>query len=152
MKNKLLYSILVIYSCSQSPKVDIHAPKLEDICPKIKNIRVELKKDFNVDVDEFMETYTLKTSNQDIEFKITSKKDEKYIKFNPLKKEIEIYGFPRERTIYKDLKFGEKNKDYENKLNEFIDSIKSFDNSKWVYFNINDVIDCIEKNSFTEQK
>tara|TARA_B100000586_G_C19862459_1_gene323438 strand:+ start:173 stop:625 length:453 start_codon:yes stop_codon:yes gene_type:complete len=150
MKNKFLYSILVLYACTQSPKVDIYTPSLEDICPKIKNVRVELKKEFDGDVEGFRKTYIINTDNQSIEFKIKSEEDEKYIKFSPLKKEIEIDGFPGERTIYKDLKFSEKNKDYENKLNEFIDSIRSFDNSKWIYFNLEDVIECVEKNGFSK--
>ena len=150
MVNKLIYSALILYSCAHPPKIEAYRPNLEDICPKIKNVRVELKKEFNENVDGFRKTYIINTDDQCIEFKIKSEEDEKYIKFNPLKKEIEIDGFPGERTIYKNLEFGEKNKEYENKLHEFMDSIKSFDNSKWIYFNLEDIIECVEKNGFSE--
>ena len=142
----------MFYSCVQSPKVDPHTPKLEDICPKIKNVRVELKKGFNGYVDEFMETYVLNTYDQGIKFKMTLEKDEKYIKFNPINKEIEIKDFSGEKKIYKSLNSDEKNKDYEDKLNEFIENIKSFDDSRWIYFNLEDIIECVERNGFLEHK
>ena len=44
MKNKLLYPILMLYSCAQFSKVDVYSPNLDDVCPKIgSEMKVELK-------------------------------------------------------------------------------------------------------------
>ena len=146
MKNKLLYPILMFYSCAQFSKVDVYTSNLDYVCPKIgSGMKVELKKEFKGGLDDFMKKYLLKTDNQHIEFKRTSGKDENYIKFNPIKKEIETGGLSEEKKTYKGLVFGRKNKDYDTQLNRLLEGIKSFDNTRWMYFNLDDVVECIEK-------
>ena len=146
MKNKLLYSILMFYSCAQFSKVGVYISNLDDVCPKIgSEMKVELKKEFNGSLDDFMKTYLLKTYNQHIEFKMTSEEDESYIKFNTIKKEIETGGLSEEKKTYKGLVFGRKNKDYDTQLNKLLEGIKSFENTRWMYFNLDDVVECIEK-------
>ena len=151
MRNKLLYPILMLYSCAQFSKVDVYTPTLDDICPKIgSKMKIELKKDFNKNIDDFITTYLLKTYNQHIEFKRTSEEGERYIKFNLIEQKIETGGTSEEKKTYKSLIFGRKNKDYDKQLNRFLGELKYFDNTRWMYFNLDDVIDCIEKGRITE--
>ena len=65
MKNKLLYPILMFYSCAQFSKVDVYTSNLDYVCPKIgSGMKVELKKEFKGDLDDFMKKYLLIISEQ----------------------------------------------------------------------------------------
>jgi hypothetical protein len=141
----------MLYSCAHFSKINGPGLTIEDVCPKIRNeMRVELKKKFDVNNDKFMETYILYTSNNSMVYNVISETHQRYVKFNPIEQEIETIGKSGEKKIYKDLIFGRKNREYDKQLNGLLEDIKSFDNTKWMYFNLNDVIECIEKGRVIE--
>lgn len=142
----------MLYSCAQFSRVNESSLTIDDVCPKLGNgMKIELKKDFDTENNKFMETYLLHTSKNSIVYNVISETSQSYIKFNPIKQEIETGGTLEKNKKYKGLIFGRKNKDYDTQLNRLLDGMKSFDNTSWVYFNLNDVIECVEKGRVIEE-
>jgi len=122
-----MYSLL-IYSCIPPSPAEYD---INQVCPDLSlNSRIELKDTNNVDGSNFY----LKIGKSFMHYK----KDNLDIKFNPVSKEIFNNG----------QRFKEVNEEYYTNLDKFIYELNNFKNKSWINFNLDDVIDCVEKSKY----
>ena len=148
MNPKLLYSALMLYTCANINNVNKAQTSIEDLCPEVKTgMRLELRKNFNEDKDEFMKTYLLYTEDNTIVYKEFTTANDKSWRLNLETHKISTTGTLEKSKTYKKSMLGRRNEKYYDQLNKFLERLESFDNPRWMNFKLNDVVECIQANN-----